>query len=153
MSLKNYSDAIAGVSPTILGVHRAADIVAAMTPPANAPAVPAVAPAPQSSMFAKAKGFAPGLVGAGVGAYAWKKHRILGAVLGHAAACSGLEFYRGDKKKALCDMAVEGAAVAGALHFKKSPVLGFVGGLLAGAAATYFVPGSPVRAQVQKRLK
>jgi ATP-dependent protease ClpP protease subunit len=56
-----------------------------------------------------------------------------------------MSLYHGDKKKAACNLAVEGAAVYGALRYRKHPVLGYLGGMAAGLAATYFVPGSPSR--------
>lgn len=148
MSLKSYSDAFAGCSPTIMGLNQVADIVAAVTPPAGTPPVAQVS---QPSLVSKVSRFAPGLAGAGAGGYAWKKHRVLGALLGHAVVQSGYDYMKGRKREALCQLAVEGAGVGGALYYKKHPVLGWLGGVVAGAVATYFVPGSPVRNEAKRR--
>lgn len=153
--MHRYAANLSDISPTILGVHRAADIVAALAPPAagTTAIVPAAPAVPQESVVKKVLRFAPGAAGAAAGFAAWKNHRILGAVAGHALVNSGWEFYKGDKKKALCNAAVEGTGIAGAMFFHKSPVIGFVGGALAAAVATYFVPGSPVRQQVERFRK
>lgn len=151
--MKRYAQALAGCSPTIMGINRAADIVAALTPPAagSTALVPTGAP---ESVTKKLVKFVPGAVGALAGAYFWKSHRWLGLVAGHALINSAYEAYKGDKKKALCYAAVEGAAVLGALNYKKIPVLkvhpvaGFLGGLAAGITATYFVPGSPIKEEL-----
>jgi hypothetical protein len=145
--------AFAGISPTILGVHRAADIVAALTPPA-ATAGAALAPVSGPSLTSKVTQFAPGVGGALAGAYVWKRHRILGLLAGHAVVNSAWDFYRGDRKRAVCNAIVEGAGVLGALNSRKIPVIkggpitGYVAGVLLGAVATYFVEGSPVRQAV-----
>jgi len=155
--MSNATTVLGSLSPTILGAHRVADIFAALTPPAPAAGVPS-APAPSNSQIMdKAKQFAPGLAGAGVGAYVGAKHRhpVLGALAGHAVVNSAYEYYKGDKKKAVCNAAVEGAALAGALYYKKGrkPLLGYAIGLVAGAVATYFVDGSPVKNAVAKYRK
>ena len=141
--------AFAGVSPTILGVNRVANIVSALTPP-SINGVAAAKPAP--SVMEKVKPFVPGAAGAAVGAYVWKKHRILGVLAGHAVANSAFEFYQGKRKEAVCDLVVEGAGVLGSLYNKKipfvkkgGPIAGYVAGLVAGCVATYFVDGSPVK--------
>lgn len=148
--MKNYMDIITGASPTARGAARAADIVAALAPPAKSSAVATSAAHSSESFTGKLVRFVPGVAGAGVGFFAWKKHRVLGALAGHAVVGSAYEFYKGDRTKAVCDLAVEGAGVAGALWYKKRPWAGWLGGVLAGAVATYFVPGSPIKDQVAK---
>ena len=153
--------AFAGVSPTIMGAQRAADLIAAaLTPPVGSPGAAVAAPKP--SIMEKVKPFAPGAVGAAAGYYFGKKkhHPIIGALAGHAVANSAYEFYQGRKTEAFCDLAVEGAGILGALYYKKAPVLkrgnavtGYIGGLLIGAVATYFVDGSPVKQAVAKYRK
>lgn len=148
-SLRGYANALSGASTTVLGAQRAADIVAAMTPPSSASSSP-VAAAPVPSVKDQLVNMAPGLAGAAAGAFLWKRHRVLGALGGHAAVQAGYDYYRGHKKEAACNLAVEGAGIAGSLYFKKHPVLGWLGGVVAGGVATYFVAGSPVRNAVQK---
>lgn len=143
--MSKYSDILGSVSPSALGVRRAADVVAALSPPARSDteiAKNSDAPSTSSAVLA----LVPGAIGAGFGALAWKRHRVLGAVVGHALATTALPLVRGgaDRRRALCQLGVEGAAVAGSLLYDKHPILGFVGGLAVGAAATAFVPGSPV---------
>lgn len=150
MTMKKYSDALSGCSTTVLGVHRAADIVAALTPP---PDSGAPAPAKPEPVAGKVVRFVPGLVGAGIGATVWREHRVLGALSGYAAVNAGYAYTQGQKKKAVCQLVVEGSGVAGALMWKKRPVLGWLSGIAAGAAATYFVKGSPVRDLVKKGMK
>lgn len=156
------ANVIGSISPTILGAHRIAGIVAALTPPATTPGAiaPAAAPAaaPGESLTSKAMKFAPGAAGAAAGAYLWKNHRILGALAGHAIVNSGYDAMKGgDKVKSACQGVVEGAGVLGSLYNKKmpikfarNPIIGYVVGVLAGAAATYFVPGSPIKDQIAK---
>lgn len=153
MGHSSVAEAIYGVSPTARGVGRVSDLVAAMTPPAPATgtALAPVAP-PHEALSKKLIKFVPHVVGAGAGFVLWKKHRILGALAGHALVNSGYEYYKGDKKTALCELAVEGAGIAGALYLFKGrkPVMGWLAGVLAGSVATYFVQDSPVQKAVKK---
>lgn len=143
--MREYTNALSGASTTVEGVRQAADILAALAPPTIGVGSAALVKSNQTSVTKKVVAFVPGVVGSGIGAVLWKDHRILGALVGHAAVTGGWEFYKGDKKKAACQFAVEGAGVAGALLYKKHPALGWASGIVLGAAATYFVPGSPVR--------
>lgn len=136
---------LGNVSPVIGAAAQAANVATSLVP-----ATPgkAVVSSPAKPGFTKELvKFAPRLGGAAVGAYVWKKHRILGAVLGNAVAEAGFEFYKGEKTRAACELLVDGAAVFGALKYKggKSPLVGFVGGLLAGSIVSYFIPGSPAK--------
>lgn len=135
--------ALGNISPVFGAAAQATNLVSSALP-ATGTAV--VAP-PKPSFTKELVKFAPRLGGAAAGAYVWKKHRILGAVIGNAFGQAGYEFYKGNKTAALCELVVDGAAVFGALKYKggKSPLVGFVGGLLAGSIATYFVPGSPAK--------
>lgn len=87
--------------------------------------------------------FLPGVVTGAAGAYMWKKHRVLGFLMGDAIGARAYQIYRGDNRKgAVADIAAAGAGVAGSLYWKKHPVLGWIGGSLAGAVVTSFVEGS-----------
>ena len=134
---------IGNVSTSAAGVKKAADIVAALAPPSTTPGTGAMVP--HKSVTESVKAIAPGAVGAVGGYLAWKSHRILGALAGHAIGANAMELASGDKKKALCNMAVEFAGIVGSLKSPKHRVLGYVGGAVAGLVATYFVPGSPSR--------
>ena len=141
----SYSSVLGNISTTAGGAKRAADIVAALAPPAPSSSALVKNEAPNESAKSLAFKWAPGIAAAGVGALMWKRHRFLGAVVGHAVASTALPIYRGgaERKQALCQLGVEGAAVAGSLMLPKHPIVGFVAGSLAGAAVTAFIPGSP----------
>ena len=162
--MDKYVEAVTGVVPTASVVGAAADIVAALAPPPATPGAAgsaAVVVTPKEPVFDKMKKFAPraaGLVGGYVVAKKfWKGHPVLGALAGNAIVNGAYEKYKGsaDNKKIACDLAVEGAGIMGALYHKKlpfaksSPVVGWVLGILAGSAATYFVDGSPAKEQFQ----
>jgi hypothetical protein len=149
--MKKYAHILGDVLPTASAAARAADIVAALTPPARVEGlgtvIPSTAMVPTSASTVSVKEeaikFAPGILGAVVGAGAWGEHRILGALIGHALGSNAMGLYSGDRKRALCKLGVELAAVAGALYYKKHPVVGYGLGFAAGAIATSFVDGSP----------
>lgn len=148
------SDLLGSVSPLAGGASRAYDIVAALSPP-KAPdggAMVKAAPEGSESITMKALKFVPGLAAGGAGAFVWKSHRLLGFVAGHALASTALPIYHGgaERKRALCQLAVEGAAIGGSLLWKGHPFLGFVAGLLGGAVATSFVQGSPTNDLLKK---
>jgi hypothetical protein len=90
-------------------------------------------------------GIAPGFFGAAVGALAYRKHWVLGALGGHAIGANAMPLWRGGvaRKRALYNLAVEGSGIAGALYFKRSPILGWLGGVLVGSTATSFFKDSP----------
>jgi hypothetical protein len=138
--MRKYVDVLGSMNPSTHGVRQVADIVAAMAPPS--PGSTALVPTgPQSSTKSKALAILPGAGGAVVGAYWWKKHRVLGALVGHALGSNAKPLYDGDRKHALCQMGAEGAAVAGSLYWKKHPILGWIAGGLAGSVALSFVAG------------
>lgn len=139
-----YGDMLGAISPSAMGVRHAADVVAALTPPTRSGTEIAKADEPTPSVSRSVLALVPGVLGAGVGALTWKKHRVLGAVAGHAVASTALPIIRGgaDRKRALCQLGVEGAAVVGSLMWEEHPILGFCAGLLTGAAASALVPGS-----------
>jgi hypothetical protein len=146
--MRKYVEVFGGVSPSASVVSRAGDIVAALAPPSGTQAmVPA-----SHSVGATVKTLVPGAVGAVAGVMLWKKHPVLGAIMGFAVGDNAMELWKGDRMKAACKLAVEGAGVVGALKYKKHPVLGFIGGALAGAVATSFVDGSPA-SDAWKKLK
>ena len=150
--MSDYTELLGQVSPSSAGVRRAADIIAALAPPAADDQALAKTDSPSATKLAA--GWLPGLAGAGVGAYMFRKsHPLLGAVGGHAIASTVMPIMRGgaDRKRALCQLGVEGAAIAGALYFKNSPLLGFLGGLAVGAAVTAMIPGSATN-ELYKKL-
>jgi len=139
--MKKYVEVFGAVSPSAAGAQRAGDIVAALAPPKSGHAmVPA-----SHSIGATMKSMLPGVAGAVAGAFVWKRHPVLGILAGHALGSNAMALWKGDRKTALCNVAVEGAGVFGALKYKKHPVLGWLGGTLAGAVATSFVDGSPAQ--------
>lgn len=152
MSHHKYAQALYGISPTARGVGHVSDIILGLAPPAPA-GTTAIAPVHTGEPITKKLvKFVPHAVGLVAGYSLWKKHRYLGALAGHAAINSGYEFYKGDKKKALCELAVEGAGIIGALKYSggRKPVVGWLLGVVAGSIATYFVEGSPVRNAVAR---
>ena len=158
--MSRYMETLGMISPTAGGVKRAADIVSALAPPprfgADAPSTSLTktpAAVSKSSAGSKMMGFVPGLAGAAVGVLAWKKHRVLGGLLGHAIGSNAMPIYRGgdERTQALYRLGIEGSSIAGALvcqskqHPILYPVLGYVAGGLLGAVVESFIPGSPVR--------
>lgn len=87
--------------------------------------------------------FLPGILAGGAGAYAWKGHRVLGFIAGDAVGSRLYELYKGGNRKGnLADLAMTGGAVYASLHYKKHPILAFLGGALAGGVVTSFIEGS-----------
>lgn len=93
----------------------------------------------------------PAVGGGAVGAYFWKKHRLLGFLAGMAVGDVAMPLFNGssdERKSALKRVGVEGAAVVGSLYFgnhfpkwfgsKSVPkVAGYLaGGIVAGTAVT-----------------
>ena len=78
------------------------------------------------------------LVGAGAGAYYYKKNRILGGLAGGGAADVAELLYRKNYKAAMVGAIHVGAAVGGSLYlFKgKRPVVGYLLGMVASNLAT-----------------
>lgn len=142
--MKKYVEVFGAVSPA---ASRAGDIVAALAPPAVKDAL--VPNKGHHSIGESVKEMLPGVAGAVAGAVMWKRHPILGLVMGHAVGTNAMELYKGDRTKALCSLAVEGAGTYAALKYGKGrtvrSVVAFVGGALAGAVATSFVDGSPAK--------
>lgn len=141
--MANYSTILGDVSSTAGGVGRAASVVAALAPPAKKGEVAKAAPA-SGGVVSSVKAFAPGAIGAVAGLYLWKKHRVLGAVAGHAVGSNAMDLVKGDRRHAVGQLLVEGGAVMGSLKYGKRPVLGFVGGAVVGAVVSAFVPGTAV---------
>lgn len=150
---RKYTDMLGYASPTARNVVRAKDIVAALAPPQRSLALVKDQPAvPPPATIAVS--MIPSAIGAVVGFSMWKKHRVLGVIAGAGIAEEGYRFVKGDRKTALCNLAVEGAGIFGALQFKSTMgrILGFVGGSALGAVATSFVDGSPA-SKVKAKLK
>lgn len=160
--MPTYMEKLGMTSATAGGAKRAADIVAALRPPrqrvsgAEPTALDKLSKNPPGSWSAHLLGWAPGLVGLGVGAYAVKKHWILGALGGHAIGANIVPILKGGQERtdALCRLGVDGAAIAGALWLQEDStdylksVLGYVGGGIAGLVATgLLVKSSPARQQ------
>lgn len=140
---QEWVEVLGEVSSTAGGAQRVANVVTALVPPAGAPSAAVTVPAaPAQSLSKQVVGLVPGAAGAAVGYKMWKKHPALGALAGHALGANLYSLYKGDRKRALCQLAVEAAGVLGALKFKKHPVMGWLGGVAAGAVATSFVDGS-----------
>jgi len=138
----NYSN-IAGLSPTTRAAKNVADIVAALAPPPPGSVEMATsASGPKPSIFSSVKDLAPGLIGGVVGYKTWGDHPALGFLAGHALGRNVYPIFKGDTTRALCDLTVEGAGIAGAMHFKKNPIAGWVAGIAAGLAVTALVDGS-----------
>jgi hypothetical protein len=143
---------ILGASPTTSSARRAADIVAALAPPPKAPGgsePDAAAALAHAAQVEKAKRWmieaVPGLATAGVGAAVWSNHRVLGALVGHAVGETAVPLYRGakgERVRALSQLGVEGAGVAGALLWKNHRFAGWTAGVVLGAVASAVVPGS-----------
>lgn len=166
--MANYMEMLGAASPTARAVGGVADIFAAMTPPVSsggagtASGTPATSPTPGAAATAVAtrpgtppvvhtvRKMAPGLIGAVVGHKVWKAHPLLGAVVGYGVGDNAMELLQGDRKKALLNLAVDVGAVVGCLKYRKlpgplgrSPLMGALGGALAAAVVTSFIPGSP----------
>lgn len=73
------------------------------------------------------------LAGGGVGAYFWKRHRVLGFVAGSAAGSSIPCLLKKDWRGAADVLIPDAAAIGGSLAWKKHPILGFIGGLVVGS--------------------
>lgn len=140
MSTKNT---ILGMNPVATQTRQAADIVAALLPPAK-PGAPGAnpPPAPKSSMKDMLLDFVPGLVGAVAGYKLFKKHPVLGALGGLAVGSSVMDAVKGgdDRLRAACRVGVAGAGIAGSLMWKKHPILGYAGGTALGVGAVLLTP-------------
>lgn len=149
----SYAKILGAVSPTARGAGRAYDIVAALSPPAkpegDSTALARVVPKeePHESPWRVALGLAPGLVGGAVGAFVWKRHRVLGFLTGHALSSNALPIFHGgmERTEALHRLGIEGAGVGGALLGGAHPVWGWFAGTAVGLAASAMLPGSPVK--------
>lgn len=147
--MKTTSQVIGEMSATARGAQRVKDIFAALAPPpapigdTTAMTVASV-PAGHPTLARAIGPIVPGVAGGAVGAFMWKKHRVLGFLAGHAVGANALGIVRGgvERRDALCQLGVEGAGVIGALKFRRHPVFGWVLGVAAGTIATSFVPGS-----------
>ena len=111
----------------------------------------AVQDADNDESFSKTLSYriAPIIAGAVVGMTLYPKHPWLGALGGDAIGGALYPMLRGqgdDRRKALCDLAVEGAAVYGSLKYAKHPIWGYLLGALAGSVAVSPIRGSRVNA-------
>lgn len=90
------------------------------------------------------------LVGAAAGAYWFRKrghnrpylggHPILGGIAGASLGRNLPALLKpAQRGAALRNLIVTGAGIAASLYFKKRPVVGFVGGAVAGGVVTHFV--------------
>jgi hypothetical protein len=139
---------ILGMNPVAQHTRHAADIVAALLPPgnvygANAPANPPPAPAPKRSVAKMLLDFAPGVVGAVVGAKLAENHPVLGALGGLAVGAAAMPLVKGggdSRTRALAMVGVTGAGIAGSLMVKKHPILGYVGGSALAVGTTMVLP-------------
>ncbi len=148
----SYMTVLGAASPS---AKSASEIIQALVPPKRTgePAVEgAPAPKPEVALSERAThlavDLAPGVAGGLAGAYAWKKHRVLGFLAGHAVASNVMPIVRnkdGERKDALHMLGVEGSGVVGALMNKRSPALGWVVGTAVGIAASSVFSDSPIR--------
>lgn len=87
----------------------------------------------------------PGAALGVAGAVLWKKHRVLGFLLGDAVGVNAARLWRGhgdDRVRALCNMGTAGVAAASSLMMPKHPFYGWVLGFAVGTVASAFIPGS-----------
>lgn len=151
--MRRYVDAVGNVSPSVNTASHVADIVQAMTPPPKDETGTAIVPitsAKKKSPTEMAMKIAPGIVAGAVGAYAWKEHRLLGFLAGHALGSVAVPLYKGQRTKPLARLGVEAAGIAGALLYKRHPVAGWVLGVASGLVVASFIPGSPIRDEFNK---
>lgn len=144
---KTYMEMLGQVSPSMGGARRVRDMVAALTPPATGGAAALMKQdQPRPSAADAALGMVPGLVGGGLGALAWKRHRVLGFLAGHAVGSVVRPLVTGKgRMQAFTQVGVDAAVIGGALLWKKHPFWGGVIGLLAGATVAGFVKDSASR--------
>lgn len=148
--MSKYATILGSASPTFGGAKRAYDIVAALAPPSSAETQALAkageqSPSVTSRVFGAATGAVPWVAGGAAGAFLWKKHRVLGFMAGGAVATNVMGLYRGgvERSDAMWNLGIEGAAIGGALMMEDHPVLGYLGGLVAGHAVASFFPSSP----------
>ena len=96
--------------------------------------------------------------GAGyVGYRVWKKHPVLGALVGASAGFHALNIAKGDealRKDALIGLGVIGVGTGASLVWKRHPAWGYLLGAGAASIASAFIPGSPIEHLVaEMRLK
>jgi len=152
---RTYMEVLGTVTPAAGGAKRVRDIVAALAPPVRTGGPAALVRTDAGSKAPTVKDAAvavvPGVLGGAVGAYAWKNHRILGFLVGHAVASTVHPLVTGKKRKeAMFQLGVEGAGIAGALAWKKHPFFGWLAGGVAGMLATGLIKSSPTRALYDK---
>ena len=82
--------------------------------------------------------YGKGAIGAVAGAYLWDRHRVLGALGGFALGRNVPALFGGDRRLALCNLAVVGAAVAASIYVPGHPVLALLGGGLVAGTAIHF---------------
>lgn len=76
--------------------------------------------------------------GLAAGAWYWKKHRVLGGIIGASVGRNVPALLRpAERNAAACNLGATAAAVAAARYFPKHPVLGFLGGLVASEAVIH----------------
>jgi hypothetical protein len=143
--MKRYASILGSSSSTVMGAKRAADIVAALAPPAK-PNVALVKPddKPKESVGSIVMSLVPGAVGGLAGYMLWHKHPVLGALGGFALGFNAMGVYKGgaERTRALGRLGVDAAGIGAALMWKKHPVWGWIGGKLAGTIASSFVSGT-----------
>lgn len=72
------------------------------------------------------------VVGGAAGAFLWKKHPVLGGALGLVVGRNAKALMEpAQRKAALGDVACTGVGVLAAKHWKKHPILAFLGGVMA----------------------
>lgn len=85
----------------------------------------------------------PGLAVGGLGAFLWKRHRVLGFFAGTAVGMNAYPLVKGESRVShLCNVGVAAAGVGTSLYWKKHPVLGYLGGVLGAGILTLPLRGS-----------
>ena len=76
--------------------------------------------------------------GLSVGAWYWKKHRVLGGIVGASLGRNVPALLRpAERNSAACNLGATAVAVAAARYFPKHPIIGFLGGLVASEAVIH----------------
>jgi hypothetical protein len=135
---------------------RYVDLLGAVTPAAPAVTKALVAPKPVAKEHQMAAVFKervlPGVVAGAVGAYFFKKHRVLGALGGLAVGSTAYPIVKDeDRTRNLCYLAAAGAGVAGSLYAQKHKTIKMLG--KARPAVGYVVPAVVVSAVANHMLK
>lgn len=149
----SYSQLVRNISPATDTALGAVEVLGAaggaMVAVAKNDAVAKQAEADRMGRFFES--FGVGIAGGVLGAFLWKKHRVLGFMGGHSLAYNATEVYLGGAKSdALYSVGVGGLSIASSLHFKRHPFWGYVGANVLAESTLAFVPGTPANKALAK---